>query len=103
MSFYAGPVVLEVPGQSFALRVEINDTQYPEWEAVLDSPRRLPPEIAGAEAFAVVIADADDERRGMVASARLDPGAERPILRGLERFAATEARWTRVSNHAGDA
>jgi hypothetical protein len=88
MGYYAGPIVLEAPGQSFALRVEINDTQYPEWEAVIDSPASLPPEIANAAAFAVVIADADDDRRGMAARARLDRGFERPILRGIERFAA---------------
>jgi hypothetical protein len=90
MGHYSGPVVLEVPGQSFALRVEINDTQHPGWEAVLESPVDLPPELVNAEAFAVVIAAGDDDRRGMVAQARLDAGFERPVLRGMDRFTAPD-------------
>jgi hypothetical protein len=101
MGYYAGPVVLEAPGQSFALRVEIDDTRFPEWEAVVDSPHALPPEIAHARAFAVVIAGGDDDRRGMAARARLEPGFERPMLRGIERFAAPAGSSTGADGHDG--
>jgi hypothetical protein len=53
--------------------------------------------VAQAPAFAVVIADGDDDRRGMAARARLDAGYERPVLRGIERFAAPVEFSTRAS------